>query len=233
VISSGSLELYGFALDVPAAVVDRVRQVLAPDELSRAQRFHFAPDAARYIVGRGALRIILGGCIGEPPERIAFVYGPHGKPAIADHELVCFNFSRSGAFALLAIQPGADVGVDVEQIRPLPDALAIASSMFAPDEVEALRGTVEPERTTAFFRYWTCKEAIVKSLGVGLSRRLDDFSLVRPAPDAPREVTVPDTAGSVSRWLLPLPEPRRGYVAAVAAAAPVQSWRCWTWRLDG
>src|SRR5919106_849178 len=57
VISSGALELYGFALDVPAAVVARVRRVLAPDELSRALRFHFPRDAARYIAGRGALRI--------------------------------------------------------------------------------------------------------------------------------------------------------------------------------
>ena len=72
------------------------------------------------------------------------------------------------------------IGVDVEASRPLPDALRIARSHFAPDEAASLEALPLDMREAAFFGLWTRKEAVVKALGVGLSQPLASFSVAVP-----------------------------------------------------
>ncbi len=203
---------------------------LTPDELARAGRFRFARDAAHYSAGRAALRSIVGGCIGQRPERVPLVYGANGKPALGGDARVRFNLSRSSALGLLAVQLDDDVGVDVEELRPLPDGLDIARRLFASEDFRALSATPEPERTTAFFRFWTRKEAVIKSLGLGLSRPLNDFSVVLADLNAPRTVSIATAAKSVTCTMLPVPDPQPGYVAALATAGAIRALRCWTWQ---
>ena len=224
------IHLYRFALDVPASVLPALVRWLTPDEVARAGRFRFARDAARYSAGRAALRSIVGGCIGQRPERVPLVYGANGKPALAGDAPVRFNLSRSSALGLLAVQLGDDVGVDVEEVRPFPDGLDIARSLFASEEFHALSATPEPERTTAFFRFWTRKEAVIKSLGLGLSRPLNDFSVVPADLNAACTVSMPTPGKLVTCTLLPVPDPKPGYVAALATAGAIRQLRCWSWQ---
>jgi 4'-phosphopantetheinyl transferase len=223
------VHLYRFALDVPASVLSTLVRWLTPDERARAGRFRFARDAARYSAGRAALRSIVGGCIGQYPERVPLVYGANGKPALAGDARLRFNLSRSNALGLLAVQLADDVGVDVEEVRPFPDALDIAR-LFASEDFHALSATPEPERTTAFFRFWTRKEAVIKSLGLTLSRPLNDFSVGPADLNAPCTVSMATAAKSVTSTLLPVPDPQPGYVAALATAGAIRPLRCWTWQ---
>jgi 4'-phosphopantetheinyl transferase len=110
-----------------------------------------------------------------------------------------------------------ELGIDVERIRPLPDALAIAEQLFADGEILALRAVPEEARSERFFRYWTRKEAVVKSFGRGLSHPLDGFEL---SPDGlvPERVMVRGEDPSFARWVLTLTPPYPGFVAAVATA---------------
>jgi 4'-phosphopantetheinyl transferase len=224
------VHVYRFALDVPASVLSTLKGWLTPDELARAGRFRFARDAARYSAGRAALRSIVGGFIAQPPERVPLVYGANGKPALADDARVRFNLSRSSALGLLAVQLGDDLGVDVEEVRPFPDGLDIARWLFATEDFHALDATTEPQRTTAFFRLWTRKEAVIKSLGLALSRPLNDFPVVPVDLNAPRTVSIATPARSVTCTLLPVPDPQPGYVAALATAGAIRALRCWTWQ---
>ena len=114
--------------------------------------------------------------------------------------------------ALAAFALNDPVGVDVERVRDLPDAIQIAERYFAPGECEAIRRAPVERRSAVFAVTWTRKEAVLKALGVGLHAPLDSFET--GAPDGAACVT-----GEASEWhgwtvtdLAPAP----GYIGAVA-----------------
>jgi 4'-phosphopantetheinyl transferase len=207
--------------------------VLSRDEAARAGRFYQARDRRRYVVGRARLRAILGRYLGRAASQVEFRYEAHGKPVLhggSTDARVRFNMSRAHELGVLAMQLDEELGIDIEHIRPFPDALHIAARFFTPDESDALRALRAPELEAAFFHYWTRKEAVVKSLGLGLSQPMDAFALSRHPGPAAEGITVAGADGTVTRWLVRVPTPSEGYVAALATAHPSPSLRCWFWQ---
>ena len=104
-------------------------------------------------------------------------YGRFGKP-YSRLPSVYFNASHSGNMAMLIISMDekgiADVGCDIEKIRPRNERLYKRYS--TPEEVDYIesQGT---ERNTSFIRMWTIKEAFLKTLGTGLTVPLNSFSI--------------------------------------------------------
>jgi 4'-phosphopantetheinyl transferase len=184
---AASVDLWRIDLDqhVDAAA----RAVLSPEEIARAARFVFASDRARYVAAHAALRYLLAGSADEAP-RLRFTAGPFGKPRLAARGGAHFNLSHSQGTALVAISAQAEVGVDVEVIRPMPDAQALAGVYFTRAEQQALadchaRGG-DAARDRAFLVCWSRKEACLKALGTGLELATCGF-----------EVGVDDLAGAV------------------------------------
>jgi 4'-phosphopantetheinyl transferase len=231
VLRPGETHVFALQLAVPDPRVAQLEELLSLDERSRAERFHQSWDRRRYIVARAQLRTILARYAGQAAHEIEFYYGAHGKPRLAggDSQPIGFNLSRSHELGLLAIQLDSEIGVDLERIRPFPDGLAVAQRLFAPDEYKLLSSLPVAVREAAFFSYWTRKEAIVKSLGGGLSHPIDGFTLT-PAREAVAEpVMVPSGSQCVTRWVTILPQPSVGYLAALATAAAPNGLRCWSW----
>jgi 4'-phosphopantetheinyl transferase len=225
--------VFAFALDPPVPRLGDFEELLSRDEAERADRFRQEHDRRRYVVGRAQLRTILACYLNREASELQFVYGSQGKPVLRDvggHERVRFNLSRSNDLGVLAMQVDDDVGIDLECVRPFPDALDIAKRLFATEEYETLCALPPAERDAAFFSYWTRKEAVVKSIGLGLSHPVNTF-VVRPLPGAAVERLViggPD--GNAVRWLLTVPPPSEGYVAALATSGVPRPLRCWAWR---
>ncbi len=201
------------SLQQPALQLAALRALLAADEIERAQRFQFEHLRRHFIAGRGQLRLILSRYGAGAPDKLAFNYGPYGKPALAGQPALHFNLAHSGNLALLAIAR-QELGVDVEIIRPLPDWEAIAGRYFSAVEIEQLAAVPGPQRDQAFFTCWTRKEAFLKATGDGLSRPLDSFS-VTLRPDEPARFLhiVGEPAGA---WRLVALEPADGYTGALA-----------------
>jgi 4'-phosphopantetheinyl transferase len=186
----------------------------------------------RFVVSHGALRKILGRYLDERPEQIRLVTDARGKPHLASRAnapSICFSLSHGGAFALCAVTKNRDVGVDVEQIRPVSALREIAARYFSRHEREALCA-MSPDRTLeAFFQCWTRKEAYSKAMGQGVSRRWTQFS-VSLTPGAVAQLPGAGTkAGDDGRFTLCPLEPEAGYVAAVAAWGAGWHLRCWDW----
>jgi 4'-phosphopantetheinyl transferase len=161
-------------VDLDAPALPNEFDGLPREELARADRFYFARDRARFLAGRRALREVLGARTGRAPGALALGYGPQGKPYLQDAPAPAFNLSHSGGIGLVALlDDGGDaqaaIGVDIETLRPLPDARELAVANFEPDECEALERLPEPERSKAFLIGWTRKEACLKALGSGFS----------------------------------------------------------------
>jgi 4'-phosphopantetheinyl transferase len=212
---AGTLHLWHASLDRPAAGHEGL---LSADELERAERFHFARDRRRFVVGRGILRALLGAYLDTAPEAVQLRYGASGKPALADGPLR-FNLSHSGAVALFAFTTEGEVGVDVEELLPQPDARRLADHFFSPAEVATLRAVPAAALDRGFLECWTRKEAFVKARGDGLSLPLDAFDVTfGPGRRCAlvRTAWAPEEAGQWS--LVDVSDPAGGYVAAVATS---------------
>jgi 4'-phosphopantetheinyl transferase len=205
--------------------------LLSDAERRRASGFAFGRDARRFIVVRAQLRLLLAERLGARPESVELVCGAHGKPAIAPPSVdsdLRFNVSRRDEFAVYALSWGREVGIDVEAIRLIRDADAIAARLFSPRENEAYRALDPRDKPLGFFNCWTRKEAFVKALGEGLSHPLDRFDVSLAPREPARILRVGSTPGDRCAWRLVSFSPAPGFAAAVVAecrgsraAAPV------------
>lgn len=157
-------------IDLPAwaASQQQPSDLLAPGELARSRRFVHPEDRDRQVARWAAVRTILAGTLGCQPGEIEFTRSSVGKPGII-HPVTELEFSVAacGPMAMLAVdrQP---VGVDLERVRvdlATPEAAAV---FLTPGELSTWSALPSDERTEAFFRCWTRKEAWVKASGAGL-----------------------------------------------------------------
>lgn len=166
-IPPGEVHLWWAQLDIDDAVLADLEGLLEPRERERAARFRIAAARRRFVAARAALRRVLGTVTGTEPAAVRFAYGERGKPRLAGGG-PRFNASDSGGHVVVAVA-GAELGVDVEIKRPLrmPDRLA---RRICTDRELAQLGRIPPnERDAALLRLWTCKEAGLKALGLGLA----------------------------------------------------------------
>ena len=201
-------------LDSTAGQFDRALGVLSQDELRRAERYCFDNDRRRFVATRAWVRRILGDYVGCDPTSLVIKLSKFGKPFLEHPSAPYFNVSHSQGLAVCAVARQS-VGVDIEQIRPMPDAPDIANHFFSPMETSLLRSFPPDELAEAFLRCWTRKEAFIKANGLGLSMALDSFSV---SLDDDRADLLECAGGSeeVARWwMVPLHAPNH-YVGALA-----------------
>ena len=152
-------------LDAPSDEVRSLQASLCPHERQRAARFRFERHRRRFIVARGRLRQLLAARLGLTPEAVEFAYGANGKPRVLN---LHFSVSHCDDVALFAFSEASEIGVDLEAIRPIREADAIAAQFFSPSE----RLVCEIEKPLGFLRCWTRMEALAKALGEGVSNSL-------------------------------------------------------------
>lgn len=223
------IQVWAAHLNCSAAELSALAAVLSTEERTRAAKFVFARDRHAYTAARGILRHILAQYTGFAPEALVFETNRYGKPFLHTDfggARLHFNVSHSGALALYAIRATGEVGVDIEQVRPLDDLQAIAEHSFSRAENMDLQSVPAEQYEEAFFTCWTRKEAFIKAVGQGLSFSLQDFDVtLRPGePTRFRRIAGAEPGG----WSLFDLRPAAGYVAAVAVPAPSSKLQ-WGW----
>lgn len=183
---------------------------LSVNEAERAARLRFDLDRQRYVAGRQAMRWLLAERLGRKPSELILANGPRGKPVLKGRDAwLEFNLSHSRAQALYGLSDGPPIGVDIEELRTLDDAEALARSHFSATEFARWSSHSPADRPAAFLRCWTRKEACLKALGLGLAVEPHSFSAGTDA--APARVTIEHEGRSsaVDVWSLQLVEPNR------------------------
>jgi 4'-phosphopantetheinyl transferase len=217
-VDHDALEVVVTRLDVAPDAVRGAAALLSDAERVRASRFVFDHDRRRFIVGRARLRQLLGIRLDVRPDAIGLAYGERGKPALAPplaDSGVRFNASHCEDVAVCAFTQGREVGIDVEAVRVLPDADAVAAYVFSRREREAYRALDPRDKPLGFFNCWTRKEAFIKALGDGLYHPLDRFDVSLTPGEPARILRVGRTAGDRCRWTLHSFSPGAGLVGAV------------------
>jgi 4'-phosphopantetheinyl transferase len=213
-----SLNIWCVGLDVRPEVEAALRAELSADEAARFERLASPVACRRHAVARGTLRALLGSFTGQPPRSVAIETGPSGKPRLADADGLHFNVSHSGDLALICVSGRGPVGVDVESVRPVPSAGAIARRRFAPVEARFVEEGDPAEADRRFLLCWTRKEAVVKAIGTGLGVDLRGFTV--PLTDSGGTVsTAAPSRHRAGRWLIAGVPVDEEHVAALALPA--------------
>lgn len=236
-LGAHDLHIWRATVAAPPATLAACAARLSDDEAARAARFVYARDRNRFIVARALLRTLLATYLDTAPGALRFGYAAQGKPFVLEPrgaQPLEFNLAHSGDLILLAFAWARRVGVDVEFMRAALDYRALAHSVFAPSELEALATLPEEPGRRAFFAAWTRKEAFVKALGTGLSHPLDSFSVSLLPQETPR-LHLP-TAAESARWTLSSLDAHPDYAAAVVhenVGGAAATLHCFAARLPG
>lgn len=194
------MHLWRVELDVEAEAEAKLLGRLAADEIDRAEGFASAQARRRFVVARGTLRVLLADLLGEPPRSIAIEEGASGKPRLAGAgQRLGFNVSHSGDLALICVAEGVEVGVDLELLRPVPDAVEIARRRFTPAEARFVEEGGAADAGRRFLLCWTRKEALVKAVGAGLDFDLRSFTIPLEEPGGVVSLANPE-GGPAQRW---------------------------------
>ncbi|MEX0794301.1 MAG: 4'-phosphopantetheinyl transferase superfamily protein [Pirellulaceae bacterium] len=220
-LASGQLHLWRISLNALPGQLPTMRESLSGDERQRAARFVADDHARRFVVAHSAMREILGRYLGLSARELRLETGQHGKPRLARayKTSLSFNLSHSADLAVLAVAPGGEVGIDIEQVREIRSFPMMLERCLSRAERNDLGRMPAERRHAEFLRFWTHKEAYVKAFGVGLRQPMDGITVDLVAPPARKVVNhfgiFPDQ-GNV--YLTDI-HPGEGFVGAVAATS--------------
>ena len=196
------VDLWRGDLDAGDTDLERLRTLLTPSERARADGFAFDRERRRSAASRGLLRTLLARYTKADPRNLVIETGDHGKPRLGGQGDLRFNVAHSGATWLCAVVRGREVGVDLEEVREDPGHPAMAERYFSANESRTLAALPAKERTSAFFRCWTRKEAFLKAKGFGLALPLDAFDVSLAPGDPPAVLATRFDPPEASRWSL-------------------------------
>jgi 4'-phosphopantetheinyl transferase len=192
--------------------------MLSAEERERANRFAFERDRVRFVMARAVLRTLLGSRLGLSPNKVEFTYSTTGKPSLggdlARLELQ-FNLAHSADLALFAATDRGAVGVDVEQIRPMPDMSDVSERFFSAHECDELKKLPVEARVELFFRIWTRKEAWLKATGEGITGPLRSVEVLPGAGGGAMSAVTAVASAGMRLQLYDL-APAPGFVGALA-----------------
>jgi 4'-phosphopantetheinyl transferase len=183
--------------------------------LDRAPNHREVTAAAHVLLGKLLARYA------NLPDAPGIARTERGKPYAPTLAGIDFNLSHARDHVLIAIARDQPLGVDLERVDRRIEIMDLARRFFARAEAAALEALPETARLAAFLRLWTCKEAILKAIGEGLSFGLDRVAFTVGAdglPNGPSEVAA--EAGPREDWRVALLEPADGFLGALAWRGP-------------
>lgn len=172
---------------------------------------------------RSPLLALLAAYLDIPASDVVLDQDMRGKPRLADiasgdgrRPRLEFNWSHSGDYALIALARDCALGVDIERLGKQLRTLEIARRFFDPTEAEALALLDPGTRERAFIDLWCAKEAVLKSVGEGLSFGLARLAFTQRAGADWKLARVDPALGQTNEWHLVGFAPAPGYRGALA-----------------
>ena len=181
-LAPGEISVVRVNLDRSGSIAHQLFMTLSPEERDRAAQLVAKAHRVRFIVAHGMLRQVLGAALGCEPVDVDIRVDEMGKPNCVSRTNpdLCFNLSHTDDLALVGLTRGRAIGIDVERVRRLPDALQLAQRYLHTRESSSLALLPSADLDRAFFAVWTQKEAYLKARGLGLRIDLASFAVNVP-----------------------------------------------------
>lgn len=190
---------------------------LSEEELQIAHQFIDKKRQEVFIIARGLLKKLLSrylDCQGIP---LTIKSGKNGKPFLEQNGFE-FNLSHSADLLVYAFTKHTEVGIDIEYRRDM-DIEGMSSYLFSTREQQLFQQLQAEEKQDFFFQVWTCKEALLKGMGVGLTYPPQQIEISFDSPQLPKVHLVhpvDEKTLDIHQWSLRLIQSPPGYTGALA-----------------
>ncbi len=166
--------MWNAPLNVGDHRMDEMLSHLSAGEQNRVGTMIEERAVRQYVVSRAMQRRILSGYVGASPSEVRFGYVAMGKPTLAHPNDIglTFNTTHSGDLVIVAVTVNRDVGVDVEQVRPIPRALRVSKRVFSAEEHSHLSSLPAEQLDKEFLAIWVKREGTAKARGDSVWRGL-------------------------------------------------------------
>ena len=151
--------------------------IVLPDNfyLSKAQeiklaKFTFQNDQEKYIKRHYSLNKILDNLSGKSE----ICYDHNGRLYVNNSD-INISISYTNDYFVIAMSHKNKLGIDIEKISILPDIMNQAKIFLNKAELDYF--IISKQNILVFYKYWTAKEAILKSIGLGLLTDIKNLNI--------------------------------------------------------
>jgi phosphopantetheinyl transferase len=179
--------------------------VLSEQEKARAAHFDHPDEIRHFVFRRCFQRLFVAKLVRwqGPVNTVPLVHQLDQLPRCDAAPDLRLSFSSSNKTYLMAASDTLDIGVDIEHIRTVPDAEALAHRFMSPEEAGSVAALDEPARSRQFLTLWSGKEAGLKALGRGVESGLNTFTFSSTQADYSIQQLVEPLKKSGWRMALP------------------------------
>lgn len=194
------------------------RELLSEEEKYKERQFATDALRKRFAISRAVLRMLLQSYLSKPNGVIEFLYGKQGKPSLANKSIgLEFNLSHSHDLIIYGFARGFPIGVDIEYINPNIRCYNLGNIALSISERALFHQLDQDQKSMAFYRAWTRKEAVLKADGIGLSKPLEDIEVTFLASEKPQVISIDGDINQATIWSLHNIEGISDYCGAIAA----------------
>ncbi|WBW73845.1 alpha-aminoadipate reductase phosphopantetheinyl transferase Lys7 [Schizosaccharomyces osmophilus] len=159
-------------------------QLLLPEEKSQVKRYYFAKDANMAMASMLVKRQVLATLFCTKPDSVRISIAENGRPyyskKVSENTDFDFNVSHYGGMVVfvgiwisknspISTQSPRSIGVDIVECKSLSDEPNWMDDFeFVFNREQWTQVFSSGDRLAAFFLFWASKEAVLKSLGLGL-----------------------------------------------------------------
>jgi phosphopantetheinyl transferase len=143
---------------------------LSTDEKTKIEKLPDPSEARHFAMRRAFQRsyvktiINFKGALSE----LSIIHATDTAPHCPLMPKLSLSFSSSASMAIAASSNDAKIGIDIETVRPIENALELSNRFFHKNEAVHLSSLHENYQGLQFLRYWTIKEACLKAIGRGV-----------------------------------------------------------------
>ena len=173
-LNSGEIHIWSASFSGSPLFVTLCRQCLSDVEIQRLSFYEFEEAKNNYLMSQGGLKILLSLYLHLPSDQVKIGRHTKGKPFSLDDKQLYFNISNSGDQVVFAFSKSGEVGIDIEEIRPLIELDELIEKNFSQKEREYIDASLS-DRLERFFKFWTVKESYLKAIGEGMRLTPDNL----------------------------------------------------------
>ena len=173
-LQADAVHVWTAPLNIDEHAMEDMLERLSPSEQKRVGALLEERAVRQYVISRAMQRQLLASYVGGHPSEISFGVVAMGKPTLSRPNDIglTFNTTHSGTLVIIAVTANRDVGVDVEQVRPVERALKVAKRCYSKEEFEMLAALPPDKLDRAFLSIWVKREGTAKARGDSVWRGL-------------------------------------------------------------